>query len=140
MEEIQSNLFDERHELRQASKGKRLANYLIDFVVFYAIIFVIAIIAPGIVVSDGEASLAYYLIAIIVIVGYYTVLEGSTGKSLGKMVTGTKVVTENGNKITYKDAFMRSLSRLVPFEALSIFFGAGMWHDRWTETQVVEAN
>ncbi len=37
------------------------------------------------------------------------------------MVTGTKVVTENGNKITYKDTFIRSLSRLVSFEALSIF-------------------
>ncbi len=30
--------------------------------------------------------------------------------------------------------FRRSLVRLIPFDALSIFWGP-IWHDRWTKTQ-----
>ncbi len=56
------------------------------------------------------------------------------------MIPGTKVLTEEGYKITYKDAFLGTLSRLVPFEALSIFPGSGTWHDHWTQTQVTEAH
>ncbi|MCH5714879.1 RDD family protein [Niabella hibiscisoli] len=143
MEEMQSNLFDENYEFTPASTGKRFINYVIDFAAFYALCYVsgilLAILAPGLFTSENQTTFVSYLVAIVLILAYYTVLEGSTGKSLGKMLTGTKVVTEEGHKITYRDAFLRALSRLVPFEALSIFLGSGMWHDRWTQTRVVEA-
>lgn len=142
MEETQSNLFDATNELVPASTGKRFLNYLIDMVAFYALCYVmgllLALAAPGLFASESQTTFISYIIAILIILAYYTALEGSTGKSFGKMITGTKVVTEEGYKITYKDAFLRTLSRLVPFEGFSIFMGSGMWHDRWTQTQVVE--
>ena len=71
---------------------------------------------------------------------YYTVFEAAAGRTLGKFVTGTKVVDQYGNKPSTKDAFLRSLSRFVPFEPFS-FLGntARGWHDTWTNTYVVNA-
>lgn len=68
---------------------------------------------------------------------YYTVMEGSTqGRTLGKFITGTRAVSMDGTAITWKDAFLRSLCRLIPFE---IFSGFGTpWHDRLTKTLVVK--
>ncbi|MFT4092653.1 MAG: RDD family protein [Niabella sp.] len=143
MEENSSNLFETTQISAPATTGQRLANYIIDVIIFYVLCFVLGFIIASIIPSlfgyGGSTTFASYLIAIVVIVSYYTLLEGSTGKSVGKIVTGTKVITENGDKTTYKDAFIRSVSRLVPFEPLSIFFGnSGMWHDRWSHTRVVK--
>jgi uncharacterized RDD family membrane protein YckC len=68
---------------------------------------------------------------------YYTVMEGATqGRTLGKFITGTRAVSIDGTAITWKDAFLRSLCRLIPFE---IFSGFGTpWHDRLTKTLVVK--
>ncbi len=55
------------------------------------------------------------------------------------MITKTRAVGEDGNIITAKQAAIRAISRFVPFEGLSIFFTDAniMWHDRWTDTLVI---
>jgi uncharacterized RDD family membrane protein YckC len=58
------------------------------------------------------------------------------GRTLGKLITGSKAVREDGTSLTWKDACLRSLSRMVPFEPFSALGGAP-WHDRWTKTTVV---
>ena len=79
-----------------------------------------------------------YLCAIVIIVGYYTVFEATTkGRTLGKFITGTQAVREDGSNITWKDAFIRSLCRLVPFEPFSTF-GVLPWHDSWSKTIVIK--
>jgi uncharacterized RDD family membrane protein YckC len=60
----------------------------------------------------------------------------SKGRSLGKYITGTKVVMTDGNEPTLSDYFMRNIIRLVPFDALS-FFGENGWHDSWSDTRVI---
>ena len=55
-------------------------------------------------------------------------------------MNGTRAVNEDGTRITFKTALLRSLSRLVPFEAFSAL-GANPpypWHDRWTGTYVID--
>jgi uncharacterized RDD family membrane protein YckC len=138
-----------------ASTGQRFANYLIDILVFYAVIFVFGIVAgvalvnsdslsQGATDEDVQAAMGgiflLYAFVFAFLFLYYTLLEGSKGKTLGKMVTKTRVVREDGEPMTYGKAFLRTLCRLVPFEALSIFFGAQMWHDKWTGTVVVKDN
>jgi uncharacterized RDD family membrane protein YckC len=69
---------------------------------------------------------------------YYTICEKAfRGYTLGKLLTGTRAIRDNGEELTFKDALLRSLSRLVPFEVLS-GFAARPWHDSWTKTQVVK--
>ena len=72
---------------------------------------------------------------------YYTICETAfKGYTLGKIITGTRAVRNDGSNLTFKDAILRSLSRIVPFE---VFSGLGSpcnpWHDTWTKTMVIKA-
>ena len=70
---------------------------------------------------------------------YYTFCElAFKGYTLGKLITGTKAIRNDGQPLMFKDTLLRSLSRMVPFEVFS-GFGDKPWHDSWTNTTVVKA-
>ena len=137
-----------------ATAGQRFINFLIDNLLmrfglsyFTAIIvgFFLGSLFPeftqGLIRGDNQMSLLLlaYIIAIFNYLVYYTFCEKVfDGYTLGKLITGTKAIREDGTPLTFKDSFMRSLSRLVPFEFLS-GFGAYPWHDSWTKTKVVKS-
>lgn len=154
-------LFDSSHnpyeyprkdvEIIKVSGGVRFINYLIDNLVLYLIIFAllaVLFISLGVLAAekletiDEESSaftLASYLTWFTVMIGYYTFMESVFGTTIGKLITGTKVVTRDGKTPSTKTIFLRTLSRLVPFEAFS-FLGEDSrgWHDEWTDTWVVK--
>jgi uncharacterized RDD family membrane protein YckC len=131
--------------LDDASQGKRLLNYIIDLICFYivAILLMVVLFLPA--MEDGSydedspsTTLISYLVAIGVIVGYYTFFEYvCKGRTIGKFITGTRAIMLNGDKLSLRAAFLRSLSRLVPFEPISFLMSRNGWHDRWTDTYVV---
>jgi uncharacterized RDD family membrane protein YckC len=61
-----------------------------------------------------------------------------TGKTIGKFITRCQVVTLEGLPPGPKSIAIRSIARLIPFNALSIFNGA-IWHDRFAKTTVVQS-
>ncbi|MBS1527145.1 MAG: RDD family protein [Bacteroidetes bacterium] len=77
-----------------------------------------------------------YLIYAVVLFIYYFVAEASTGMTVGKILTQTKVVTQDGRRPTTRIFLFRTLWRLVPFEAFS-WLGYAGWHDTHTGTTVV---
>ncbi len=54
---------------------------------------------------------------------YFTALEGRYGQTLGKLVSETKVVNEDGSRVGYRAATLRTVLRLIDF--LPIFYGVG---------------
>ena len=130
---------------QDASRGERFANFIVDIICAYIVIFiggfVMALLIPGFGASvtqgDGSISVTTNFVGILFFILYYTVMEGVTGgRSIGKFITGTKATTLDGQKLTWKDAFLRSLCRCIPFE---VFSGFGTpWHDRLTKTTVVK--
>jgi uncharacterized RDD family membrane protein YckC len=56
---------------------------------------------------------------------YYVAQEALWSRTLGKLITGTKVVNEDGSKLTFGRALGRTLCRLIPFEPLSFLGGSG---------------
>ena len=70
---------------------------------------------------------------------YYTTLEYTTGRTIAKHITKTKVVDENGKKPNFQAILIRSLCRFIPFEPLS-FLGEDKrgWHDKLSKTKVIE--
>jgi uncharacterized RDD family membrane protein YckC len=61
------------------------------------------------------------------------------GKSIGKLITGTKAVNEDGSDISFGKAFARGFSRAVPFDAFSALGDPSYpWHDKWTNTYVID--
>lgn len=134
--------------LPTASMGKRFINYLIDYlfvmalgaIVGGAIGLVLGYFAPEhLSFFDGENKLLEYVLGAIVLIIYYIFFEGFTGRSIGKYFTKTKVVTEQGKKPLFSQIAIRTLCRLIPFEAFS-FLGerAIGWHDSISKTRVVE--
>ena len=130
-----------------ASTWRRFLNYIIDIIfVFIGVLlfgFIVGLlIAFGMEgVSDWFTSLGdleWNLIGFGILVIYYTLTEGIFSRSIGKFITGTIVVDENGEKINFGTAFKRSLCRLIPFDVFS-FLGSGRgWHDSIADTYVVK--
>jgi hypothetical protein len=67
---------------------------------------------------------------------YYFIFELLYQKTPGKFLTKTSVIDVYGNKPTGPSLLLRSIIRLVPFEAFSCLGYQG-WHDRWSDTYVV---
>ncbi|HJS52990.1 MAG TPA: RDD family protein [Chitinophagaceae bacterium] len=136
-----------------ASTGQRFLNYLIDnllmqfglsYLTGTAVGLILGLLFPEYMIriseSDDQFDLLFlaYLIGIVNYLVYYTICEkGFKGHTLGKLITGTRVIRVDGGELTFKDALLRSLCRLVPFEALSAF-GGYPWHDSWTKTRVIK--
>ncbi|MGA9211693.1 RDD family protein [Kaistella sp.] len=137
----------ERHK---ADKGYRCLNYIIDFgfsvIIIWVLVFLFVFAQYFITGTDMEeaidnitninplvdrvgALLAYGLIM-------FLIEKFSNGRSLGKLITGTKVVKTDGSDLTTDDLLKRNFSRAVPFDQLS-FLGNSGWHDNWSNTRVV---
>jgi uncharacterized RDD family membrane protein YckC len=70
-------------------------------------------------------------------IAYYCLLEGLTGRTIGKWITGTRVVGLEGERATFGGIVVRTLARLIPFEGISFLFSESGWHDRLSRTRVV---
>ncbi len=122
-----------------------LINYGLGYVTGMLIGSILIAIAPDFYAGiDWEQnSISLFLLAYIVGVLnytiYYTLLEKLfRGYTLGKLISGTRAIRQDGDELTFKDALLRSLSRTVPFEVFS-GFSTLTWHDRWTNTMVIKA-
>ena len=135
--------------LERVTAGIRFANYIIDVIAFYALVFATAFTLGAVgaltktINYDGTETLhgegLYYSIVFGLYFGYYIICEAAfKGRTLGKLITGCKVVTFDGSSISWGTAVLRTLARIVPFEPFSAFSG-NPWHDQWTNTQVVKA-
>lgn len=130
--------------LEPVSPGIRFANFIIDLIIFYAGIFVIALVWVMIAINNGSNPVLnlgmgeQYLFSYVLYFLFYSIIEGaSKGRTVGKLITGTVVLKDDGSPITFADAMMRSLCRLIPFEPFSAF-GYHPWHDRFSKTIVVK--
>lgn len=149
MEEItqQDILVDMEPQLVQASSGKRLANYFIDLILFYILLFIlgmiIALTSPQSLENDTLLSdnvLVDRLLSLILFGVYMSLIEGIfKGRTLGKLITGTKAVNADGSTLSFSTALGRGFSRIVPFEPFSALGNPPYpWHDKWTNTYVID--
>lgn len=122
---------------RLASRGKRMSNLMIDDIIYY-------ILLGGLLVSVNLQALVEaptwvpYLLLTGVRSVYYLACEATMGRTVGKFVTGTRVVDVSGGKPTFGQIVIRTLCRLVPFEPFSFLFGDPVgWHDSWSKTRVI---
>lgn len=128
--------------LNDASQGARFLNLIIDQLARVILVSVLSAVLGfvlGLAGAADAARVAGFLFSLFVMFAYHVVLEGTTGRTIGKLVTGTRVVNEAGGKPTFGQIVIRSLARFVPFEPFS-FFGASPrgWHDRWSKTRVIK--
>lgn len=137
------NNFLDPVEFSMASKGLRFANYLIDVILFrilsYGIGYALGMFLINTSIMDNQIVFTLFVILfeLVLFVFYFALQEFlMKGRTIGKFITGTKVVLIDGNDPEFNAYLIRSVSRLVPFEQFS-FFGEIGWHDAWSKTRVV---
>lgn len=132
-----------------ASSGQRFLNYFIDLIVFYILIaFGIGAIIYGVgdynTSSFSSNSFLDELGSRIIFLLFYALLYCLTelvlgGRTIGKLITGTKAINMDGSKMEPKTILMRSLARAVPFEQFSALGNPCYpWHDKWSKTLVID--
>jgi uncharacterized RDD family membrane protein YckC len=124
-------------------KGLRFANRLLDF------LFLVVLIAEqwnwfsntSIILRVADASLRtaeLYLFGFFIIILYYTLSESLFKVTFGKLITGTRVVNEEGTTPSFGQALGRTLCRFIPFEPWSFLFNDRGWHDSISGTYVIK--
>ena len=103
----------------EALTKKRFWAFIIDFIFITALIWILSIIIYPLAIVTGIFSIFNYwllLLAILIIV-YFTYLEGSKGKTIGKSLMNIKVKSIEGD-LSYKKTFIRNLSKILWFPVL----------------------
>lgn len=138
-----------------ASKGNRFANYIIDLIVFLAIgygLFFLIIYLCYTFLDDTTPVDTFLddleninglvdrlVTGTILALCYFTTETLLKGRSIGKFVTKTIVIKEDGSTPNTIDYLKRSFSRIIPFEAFSFLGAEGRgWHDTISKTYVVD--
>jgi uncharacterized RDD family membrane protein YckC len=143
--EEQTKIYEEIDlEYCRANTNKRFVNYLIDIIVFYIILiflgFVIELAFPGAIHYDDVDPILDRIVSLILYAIVMFAIEAAfQGKSVGKLITGTKAVNVNGETPSFLQLIARNFIRAVPFNALSAFGRpCAPWHDKWSNTYVID--
>lgn len=127
------------------NKGHRFVHYLLDFLFMTPIWlnFIQLFVNLGTFYWMGDHNRVILQLVAQMAIGfsvifYYFISEAIFSQTFGKMVTRSCVVT-NGVAFTSGRMFLRTLSRLIPFDKFS-FLAGGNWHDRASSTAVVYIN
>lgn len=112
---------------------RRFVSFFIDMIIVSLFLLILYVIAELQFLSFTSIFL------------YYLISEINSGKTLGKLTMGLRVVDKNGEKPTFKRMVIRTLCRFSPLDALSFIRYnkwvdcslTGCWHDSVSDTYVV---
>lgn len=131
-----------RQALVPAGQGARFLNLIIDYIAQFAISFAFGVV---VVIFRGEEGVRFLentpriFIGIPILLAYYFACEVTTSRTMGKFVTGTKVVDQFGDPPSVGQVIVRTLCRLIPFEPFSCLGTPPRgWHDSIPKTLVVK--
>lgn len=100
---------------------KRTLSTIIDYGLYLGF-FIWLIVTYGVPNDEGGYTLKNDIKGLWVIIVwfiYFPVIESLRGQTLGKLILGLQVVTKNGNRISFGQAFKRHLVDMIDF----FFFG-----------------
>ena len=144
--------------INTASFGSRVMAFAIDFV-FLGIIhfFLFALLADKLIQATYIEPLAilsflalfppiFFLSFFLLHMAYFTLFHAWLGQTIGKMLMGIRVVTNDNKFISLAMAFLRWSGYILSFAPLAAgFLWAAVdkdqcaWHDRLAQTRVVSA-
>lgn len=136
----------------RASQGLRFANYIIDLIfsyIFILIIFGVLGIVYALIADSSVEEIGYKMENInpildrLITLSAYLLIMFLTelitqGRSIGKLITGTKVIMIDGTSPTVGNYLLRNIIRGIPLvDQLSFFADKSGLHDKWSQTCVI---
>ncbi len=134
-----------KRQVKSIGAGSRAGHFIADTILFQILIMVVKFlfaILNSFTEGDTILNLSIDLIGNVILLVLYPLLyamcEYYFQRTPGKYLTKSLVIDEYGNKPEFRTILLRSIIRIVPFEALSCYnkFSYG-WHDQWSKTWVV---
>lgn len=106
--------------MKYVSVGRRFLAILVDWIVLALPVWILAgSFGQRTVDTTNGANVSVSFtgpntfLPVVLYIGYYFVMEGLWGASVGKFVTGIRAVMEDGSKLTWGASFVRNLLRVV---------------------------
>jgi uncharacterized RDD family membrane protein YckC len=126
-------------QLQYVSVGPRFLAVLIDSILIG--------IVNGIIGAALRGSSTVGLIAAVITIAYYIVMEATQGATVGKMVLGLRVVRIDGSPISWNESIIRNLLRIVDAIAVYLVGAILVWNsptrqrlgDRVAKTVVIRS-
>ncbi|WP_296888252.1 RDD family protein [uncultured Methanobrevibacter sp.] len=96
---------------------RRVIAYIIDFFVVSAFMWIVSYLLSLFVNPYSMYTIFYYFqfVVPILIMLYFTVLEKTKGSSVGKSLMYLRVLSRNGYRISWIQAFIRNLTKIFWF-------------------------
>lgn len=145
VEEIKTDLEEKIEEEKEFDSKKvkstiRLLNFIIDSIAFLIVFAILGFIIGLFYNTDNQViiQLAGYLLLAVAFFRYYIFMEYKYQKTIGKLITKTKVLRADGEKAQLGDIIARTFCRLIPFDRLSYLFTSNGFHDRLSNTTVIK--
>lgn len=135
--------------LKLATRGQRFVNSFLDGIVIRVGSFGLGFVSAAAMIGQNggqaltqeqelTANLIGILLGFMCMIGYYLIMELTFQRTLGKLATGTQVVTVDGGVPSFGQILGRSFARLIPFDALTFLGNPSVgWHDKLSGTRVV---
>jgi len=128
---VEQQQFDDK----KVKATTRLINFIVDTIIW---LIIAAILTYPLNAHDGNQMLLGYVILLLSYIGYYTLMETKYQKTIGKFITKTTVVTNDGAKPEVGDIVRRTFCRLIPFDRVSFLFTQNGFHDRLSDTTIIK--
>ncbi len=111
-----------------ASAGSRIVAVIIDHIILWVVMIILAMpfglsaflfnyvisVSSAMTMFSNIAALgSIVLLNIVLFLLYFSYFEGTTGQTPGKKAMGIKVVKYGKGKVTFADAFVRTLLRII---------------------------
>jgi uncharacterized RDD family membrane protein YckC len=136
-----------------AGIGSRAKAFIIDLILVFGsatltLGFGLFFIGAGFSVDRGrimDVLIPIYVVLLFLGSTYFVFLEGFTGKTIGKMILGIRIIRDDGESMRLWEAFVRWLGYYV--SAFFIFMGFiwaifdsknQAWHDKFAGTYVIK--
>lgn len=130
------NIYAEENHYVVAGKSLRLANFIIDTIIYY----ILYVLIGSILIQSGIITYKnLYLWDIITVASYffyYFLFELINGRTPAKYLTRTRTITFSNKKPGVVAVFLRTICRFCVFDTIS-FLGISGWHDAFTKTKVI---
>ena len=135
-------------QLLFASFRKRALAFIVDFAIILAItlaiMFIPQVFSMSITTVSGSISTVLF-VTIGLLWLYSTLLEGFNGQSIGKRITGLKVIRTDGKRMSYDHAAVRNFGKVLPLLLFDIYFGWRLknitfkrYFDKFSGTTVID--
>lgn len=124
--------------MRKTGVGTRVLNFLVDTILVFIISYLLYKWWLFYVRYWGKPFVDFYIFFYSTLFVYYFLMELLFTRTVGKLLTMTKVVTAEGKRPGIVAVFLRSILRLTLIDPFFIAFWEKPLHDKLSKTEVVE--